>query len=114
MCGGFEYFSHPRGLFGSGNGDYALSHRYQLWTCTHDIRDCEPESARRLTLETRVLDGHSIGGWRVRPLASVPDMDSGIIQEEAGESFQRGGRSVGFSGVVVLVPPNLKLNTPIP
>jgi hypothetical protein len=35
-------------------------------------------------------------------------MDSGIRQEEAGEMtgkiFQRGDRSAGFSGVVVLVP----------
>jgi hypothetical protein len=30
MCGEFECFPHPRGLFGSGNGDHALPYRYPL------------------------------------------------------------------------------------
>jgi hypothetical protein len=46
----------------SSNGDHALPHRYPLSTCTPNIRECEPESTRRLELETRVLDGRAIGG----------------------------------------------------
>jgi hypothetical protein len=70
---------------GSSNGGHALPHRYQLSTCTANIRECESGSARRLALETRVLDGRAIGGWRVRPLADFPDIFTGTIHEKPGK-----------------------------
>jgi hypothetical protein len=39
---GFEYFPHPRGLFGSGHCDHALLYRYPLSLGTPSIRMCEP------------------------------------------------------------------------
>jgi hypothetical protein len=40
--GGFEYFPHPRGLFGFGHCDCALLHRYLLSLGTPNVRECEP------------------------------------------------------------------------
>jgi hypothetical protein len=64
---------------------------------------------RRLSLETRVLDGRAIGGWPARPVASFLDMYSSTKHEKAGEmagkNFQTGGRSGSFLCVVVLVSP---------
>jgi hypothetical protein len=64
--------------------------------------------ARRLALETRVLDGRANGEWRVRSLADFQDMYMGNITgkagELAGETFQRGGRSASIFCLAVSVP----------
>jgi hypothetical protein len=86
-----------------------MPYRYPLLISTPSIRECEPGEARRLALETKVLDGRANGGRRVRPLADFPDRYPGTniekIGEMAGKTFQRGGKSAGFlSGC--LGPPN--------
>jgi hypothetical protein len=75
-----------------------------------------PAGNRKLALETRVLDGRAIGGWRVRPQAGFPDMYPSTKQrkygEMAGKAFQRGGTGASFFCVVVLVhfpPPALEV-----
>jgi hypothetical protein len=94
---------------GSSNGFHALHHRYHVSTWAPNIRECEPGSARRIVLETRVLDGRAIGGWRIWLLAGFPDKYQGTKQEKAGEmagkSFQRGGMSASSFYMLVLVPP---------
>jgi hypothetical protein len=63
---GFAIISVSRGLKDLySSGDHALPHRYPLSTWSLNITECEHGSARRLALETRVLAGRSIGGWRV-------------------------------------------------
>jgi hypothetical protein len=57
-----EIISAPRGLLGSGHCDRALLHRYPLSLGTPNITQYEPGQARRLTLETRVLNGRASGG----------------------------------------------------
>jgi hypothetical protein len=93
----FAIMSVPPRPEESSNGDHALPHSYPLSTYIPNIKDCEPGSARRLALETRVLDGRAIGGWRVRPLAGFPYRYPAIRQEKAGEmagkTFQRGDTS---------------------
>jgi hypothetical protein len=59
---------------------------------------------RRLALETRVLDGHTIGGWRVRSQAEYTPTSTEKAGKTAGKTFQRGGRSASFFGVLFLVP----------
>jgi hypothetical protein len=83
MRGMLKPLQRRRGLFGFGDGDHALPHRYPL--CTPNIRECEPGSAHGLVLETRVLNGRAIGGWRVRSLAGFRDMCAGTRKEKSGE-----------------------------
>jgi hypothetical protein len=72
---------------------------------TFNIRECEPGSARRLALETKVLDGRAIGGWRVRPPADFPERYPGTRQKKAGEmagkTLQGGGMSASSFRVAV-------------
>jgi hypothetical protein len=69
LCGGFEYFLHPRERFGHGNGDYALPHRYQLPTCTPSIRECEPrQRGGSHSKQGCSTDARSMGGGYARML----------------------------------------------
>jgi hypothetical protein len=92
MYGGFCDNVHTPRPEGYSNGDHALPHRYPLSTCTRNIIKCKPGSARRLALETMVLDGRAIGGLRARPLTSFLDMNPGTGQEKiwgnARENFR--------------------------
>jgi hypothetical protein len=98
---------------GSSNGDNASPRRYPLLTCTHNNRECEHGSARRLARETRVLDGRAIGGCMVRPLTSFPDRYPDDKQRKAkemtGKFFQHGGKSAIFVCGILAPPPPLAL-----
>jgi hypothetical protein len=94
---------------GSTNGDHALPHHYPLSTCTPNSRECEQGSSRRLTPETRVLDGRAIGGWTVRPRYGFFRQVPGY-RIEKNQIFDQDGRSTrSFCFVVLPPPPALKV-----
>jgi hypothetical protein len=93
----------PR-LFGYGPGDHAQPNRYPLSTCTPNIKECEPGLARRLALETRVLDERAIGGQIVRPFAATRVPNKKKPGKWPGKIFSSAAEALQFC-VVVLVPP---------
>jgi hypothetical protein len=80
---GFDYLPMP---FWIRPFNGAPLHRYPLSLGTYDVREYGHGQARRLALETRVVDGRANGGWRVQSLADFLDMYIGItITKSAGE-----------------------------
>jgi hypothetical protein len=91
------------------NCDHALLFRYPLCIDRYTyIRECEPGQARRLALETRVLDGCANGGRRVRSMAGfristrVPAQK--WLRKWPGKLFSEAAGALAFFGLAVLAP----------